>query len=785
MGYANGSMRESKRWERRKMKAAGMDVEETYSDDELGAYDLVYVEEPCHFLKDADLPASTKSNMKIEVPGTEIGEIAKRESAFLKVQPRKSMHWMVEEDIEQRMMPLAPPVSRVRHELMDAVKNNQVLLVVGETGSGKSTQVPQYLYQEGYGDAGVICCTQPRRVAAISLAHGLKDKLGALVGYSVRFDDKCTVETKIKYMTEGIFLQELLHDRTLRKYSVVVLDEAHERSVNLDISMGLLKLVLESRSDLKVIIMSATMEVDKFSKYFGCPVFRIEGRSYPVDIRYLNVNVDDYAEWIVKKVLHIHESGDEGDILVFVTGKEDVDGIVGVLNHYTMEDERGGKCLKAFPFYSQLSSERQNEVFKKDKHARKCIVSTSIAETSLTIPNIRYVIDSGLHKTSVYDDESGESLIVVPISRDKADQRAGRAGRTMPGVCYRMYTHRTYEMHMLACSVPEIQRASIYDVILLILRYGVKDLTKFDFVDHPSICLIKKGMHVLYRLGAIDYDGNVTEVGREMSELRLEPCLSKMILESVRYGCIEEMASIVSMLSVEWPLRNEFNKECFLCDTECDFTTLLNVFNEFCSQNDKQTWCELMNVDRKALEKAEKIKRMVEEYFDRRGINTTRVEHSDTNAIKRCIISSLHYKVAKRKNNGYVCLSDFRVCKLHPSCIVRDGEYLVFYKYLITKSEYIRCCMSASPQMILEEAGRHYRDRYGMSIEQQAMKRRLPVPEPCAPKSNDDAKISKQIENQLLMQSINENLYDRFERWSGSEESDEVELPRKIRRPIV
>lgn len=780
----------------RKMKEAGIGVEEMYSDEEVSMVpDLVYVEPLCGFLEGKVSRGVMRNGIEIEKPDTAIGSIARRGSTFLSAHPRNIVEVEMggeRPQVESRKL----PIEGIRDSLMEFISRNQAMVIVGETGSGKSTRLPRYLYDEGYGEKGVIGCTQPRRAAAINLASTLRNDLGTVVGHSVRFDNTTRWDTKIKYMTEGILLQEILGDGMLGKYSVIILDEAHERSTNLDISMGLLKPILKRRPDLKLIIMSATMDVQKLCSYFGCPSFSIEGRSYPVDIQYLSVDVDDYIEWAVKKILHIHESCREGDILVFVTGKEDVDGVVGIVNHCIENNCFGGKekrqgrlRLKVLPFHGQLSEEMQENVFKVEKGVRRCIVSTNIAETSLTIPNIGYVVDTGLQKMSIYNYGSGESLVTVPVSQAGADQRAGRAGRTMAGVCYRMYTLSTYRNDLLRSSVPEIQRTNIYDVVLLLLRHGVKDVFGFDFVDSPSHELIQEALFLLHRLGAVCSTGLLTETGERMAELRMEPSLAKMVVSSVSYGAVDEVTTIASMLSAGEVFYKGFDKLSSLCDQKCDFLTLLSIFNAFASQKNKAAWCNQMNLNEGVLRKAMETKKATLAVLKERGISISSTKSSDV--VRRCIVSSLHYNIARRTNMEYVWLSNFRVCTIHPSSVIKDdcSEYVLFYKHLSTKTEYIYCCSSITPEMILEEAIGRYRDRDAL------LGKRPTISAPKAQEKRDASfeqgtfALNGPLMKALLEDEggLSETLYDRFEKWDdlNENEDDAVELPRKARKSRI
>lgn len=786
---------ELRRWEIRKMKTAGMRIREEYSDEEAEeVLELVYMGGVPGFLGE-ECGATFRNDIAIEKTDSEMSRIAKRRSVFLDTHARGGGVVTIGGEVDKASSE-GLPIHKFREELMGFVERQQVAVLVGETGSGKSTQVPQYLYQMGYGDRGMIGCTQPRRMAAINLWRTVRKTLGPRVGYTVRFDDRTTAETRVKYMTEGILLQELLCDGLLSRYSVVILDEAHDRGVNLDVLMGLMKPVLKRRSDLRLIIMSATIQTEKFCSFFKCPSFSIEGRMHPVRIEYLRVNVDDYVEWAVKRVLHIHNECDEGDILVFGTGREDVEGMVGILSHLhgesTADGEtevpRSGLCLKLLPLYSQLCREQQDEVFKREEGTRKCIVSTNIAEASLTIPNIRYVVDCGLQKVSVYDYNSGESLVTVPISRASAGQRAGRAGRTRPGVCYRMYTEDTYNNELLESPVPEIQRVNVCSVVLLLLRQNVRDVVNFDLIDRPSPGLVRSALLLLYRLDAVDSEGCMTRTGEMLSELKLDLPLAKMVYESTRYGCTDEILSISSMVSAGEIYHRDFDRTSGICNPGCDFLTLLNIFNEFVRQGNRSRWCRDMKLSMRALEKAVETRNVTSAILARRGIEITRAGSLET--VQRCIVSSLYYNIARRRNNGYVCLSNFAVCRIHPSSVLREpGDYVVFYKYMVTKTEYIYCCSAADPGMILMEAGRYYRDRRNSGgprgdrvqcVEKSADANRSGAPRDQILLQDSCSKIASRVG------SLEGNLYDRFEKWEHSSSSEEEPGPvKRNKRPRI
>ncbi|GKV14740.1 hypothetical protein SLEP1_g25564 [Rubroshorea leprosula] len=409
------------------------------------------------------------------------------------------------------------PIYSVRDELLQVIRENQVV-VVGETGSGKTIQLTQYLHEDGYTKNGIVGCTQPRRVAAMSVAKRVN-----VTGPN----------TVIKYMTDGVLLHETLKDSDLDKYYVIVMDEAHERSLSTDVLFGILKKVVARHCDFKLIVTSATLNAQKFSNFFGSvPIFHIPGRTFPVTM-YRKTPCEDYVQAAVKQAMTIHITSPPGDILIFMTGQDEIEAACYALaermEHLISSTEKTVPKLLILPIYSQLPADLQAKIFQKaEDGARKCIIATNIAETSLTVDGIFYIIDTGYGKMKVYHPRMGmDALQVFPISRAAADQRAGYAGRTGPGTCYRLYTQSAYLNEMLPNPMPEIQRTNLGNVVLLLKSLKIDNLLDFDFMDPPPKENILNSMYQLWILGALNNVGGLSDIGWKMVEFPLDPPLAK------------------------------------------------------------------------------------------------------------------------------------------------------------------------------------------------------------------------------------------------------------------
>ena len=428
------------------------------------------------------------------------------------------------------------PIFRYRDDILKTVEKNKVVILVGETGSGKSTQLPQYFYEAGYGMRGKIGITQPRRVAAMSVAARVAQekrvKLGNEVGYTIRFEDATSKKTAIHFMTDGMLLRYVMSSPTLEEFSIMIIDEAHERSLHTDLLFGLLKDLVKYRDDFRLIICSATLNADKFAAFYdGAPIKKIPGRRFPVSIFYSKQPEADYLDACVVTVLQLHVSQPvPGDILVFLTGQQEIETAHQMLLTRTRGLGTKIRELIICPIYAQLPPQEQAKVFvPTPAGARKVVIATNIAETSLTIDGIRYVIDTGFAKISSYDPRSGvDSLVVSPASKAQVDQRAGRAGRVSAGFCYRLYTKWSYERELDETTAPEIQRTNLTAVVLLLKSIGINDLLGFDFLDAPPAeCLIRALEHV-YALGALNADAQLTKLGRKMAELPVAPLQQKL-----------------------------------------------------------------------------------------------------------------------------------------------------------------------------------------------------------------------------------------------------------------
>ena len=637
------------------------------------------------------------------------------------------------------------PVFTVREQLVNLIRENSVIVIVGETGSGKTTQLTQYLMESGFAEFGIIGCTQPRRVAAMSVAKrvseevawgtrekssnpenfvaGEKDALGGTVGYAIRFEDQTSSHTRIKYMTDGVLLRESLRDPDLNMYSAVVMDEAHERSLNTDVLFGVLKKVVARRSDLKLIVTSATLAADTFSNFFGgVPVFRIPGRTFPVDTFFSKTVQEDYVAAAVKQVLQIHFNQPEGDILVFMTGQEDIEGVCNLLAEKLVNvvGEDGTPPILILPMYSQLPADLQSKIFDPaPPGVRKVVVSTNVAETSLTVDGIKYVIDSGYCKLKVYNAKIGmDTLNVTPVSRANANQRSGRAGRTGAGVCFRLYTERQYKDELMESSVPEIQRTNLSNVVLLLKSLGIHNLLNFDFMDPPPQSTIESSLYQLWVLGALDNKGDLTSMGRNMSEFPLDPPLSKMLLFAIgdekRQNCSEEVLTIVSMLSVpsvffrpkDREEESDAAREKFFVP-ESDHLTLLNVFLRAKQNKFNKEWCAKHFIHAKGMHKAREVHQQLVDLMKQQRLPVVSCGIEGWDVVRQAICSAYFYNSSKIKGIGeYINMLSGVTSALHPSSALYGlgytPDYVCYHELISTSKEYMSCVTAVDGEWLAE-----------------------------------------------------------------------------------
>lgn len=617
------------------------------------------------------------------------------------------------------------PIYKLKKELIQAVNDNQVLVVIGETGSGKTTQVTQYLAEAGYTTRGKIGCTQPRRVAAMSVAKRVAEefgcRLGEEVGYAIRFEDCTGPETVIKYMTDGMLLREILVDEELSQYSVVMLDEAHERTIHTDVLFGLLKQLVRRRPDLRLIVTSATLDAEKFSGYFfNCNIFTIPGRTYPVEILYTKQPESDYLDAALITVMQIHLTEPEGDILLFLTGQEEIDTACQILYERIKGLGKNVPELIILPVYSALPSEMQSRIFEPAPPGkRKVVVATNIAEASLTIDGIYYVVDPGFAKQNVYNPKLGlDSLVITPISQASAKQRAGRAGRTGPGKCYRLYTESAYRNEMLPTTVPEIQRINLGVTTLNMKAMGINDLLSFDFMDPPPPQALISAMEQLYSLGALDEEGLLTKLGRKMAEFPLEPPLSKMLLASVDLGCSDEILTIIAMLQTQnifyRPREKQAQadqKRAKFFQPEGDHLTLLAVYEAWKAKNFSGPWCFENFVQSRSLRRAQDVRKQLLTIMDRYKLDVISAGKNFTK-IRKAIAAGFFFHAARKDpQEGYRTLVENQPVYIHPSSALfqRQPDWVIYYELVMTTKEYMREVTVVDPKWLVELAPRFFK----------------------------------------------------------------------------
>ncbi|ETW10395.1 hypothetical protein, variant [Aphanomyces invadans] len=605
------------------------------------------------------------------------------------------------------------PIYTYRDVLLEAVRDHQVIIMVGETGSGKTTQVPQYLHEVGYSQVGKIGCTQPRRVAAMSVAarvaQEMNVKLGNEVGYSIRFEDCTSDKTVIKYMTDGMLLREFLTEPDLKSYSVMIIDEAHERTLSTDILFGLIKDISRYREDLKIIIASATLDAEKFSVYFdNAPIVKIPGRMFPVDILYTRAPEADYLDAAIVTVLQLHITQPLGDILVFLTGQEEIETAEEMLLFRTRGLGSRIRELLIRPIYSTLPSERQAQVFETTPpNARKVVLGTNIAETSLTIPGICYVIDAGFCKQTNYNPHTGmESLLVMPISQAMANQRAGRAGRTQPGKCFRLYTAWSYQHELDETTVPEIQRTNLTSVVLLMKSLGINDLLHFDFMDPPPEKSLIRALEQLYALSALNDRGELTKLGRRMAEFPLDPMMSKALLASETYGVVEQVLTVCAMLSVNNTIFYRPKDKAVHADNARlnfarggggDHIALMNVYNQWAETQYSTQWTYENFVVARALKTARDVRDQLAALCDRVEIEKSSNEQN-TEGVRKSICAGYFYNTAKLDSSVLVKLEEM-------------PRWVVYHELAFTSKEYMRQVVPIKGEWLVEIAPHYYKAR--------------------------------------------------------------------------
>ncbi len=640
------------------------------------------------------------------------------------------------------------PINNVKLQFLWALETHNVVVLLGSTGCGKSTQLPQFLDRAGWTNEGhSVCIALPRRVAAVTIAtrvaKEMRVDLGAEVGYQIRFDNKCSEITRVRFVTDALLLREMLRDPLLTKYSVVVMDDAHERSLSTDLLFGLLRKILLQRPHFRVVVCSATLDAEAYIKFFtrtpmetarltapgknlkarpvpseikgtaleqewkdcfggvktaedeakqaalaaasaisGQPsrtntgegsvpadviCLSVEGRAHPVSIRYLSEPTKNYIDDCIRAVLEIHQRAPPGDILVFLTGQEEIDHVVDTLNNDESCSKKASNMLYPLPLYSVLPLHRQLKVFERAPHgARKVVVSTDLAESSVTIEGIRYIIDSCLVKTKAYDPVTGiDHLHVTPASQAALKQRAGRAGRTQRGDCYRLITESTF--HALPpMRVPDLLRSDLSGALLQLKCLGVNQLATFQWVTPPTVEAMSMGLETLFALEIIDMDGQLTKDGFRIADLPLPPPLARFLLVSEEFECLDEALTICAMLSVHTPWlppgggRNGQNTASRLqaCKEslgvhEGDLVTLLNVYRQFdFYEEEDRDWANRHMINARVVKRAQQIRNQLVRHMN---VNEDNIDAcDDVQQVCRAICKALFMNAAQQRLDHYV-----------------------------------------------------------------------------------------------------------------------------------
>ncbi|XP_062013027.1 probable pre-mRNA-splicing factor ATP-dependent RNA helicase DEAH9 isoform X1 [Rosa rugosa] len=640
------------------------------------------------------------------------------------------------------------PVFRYRTAILYSVETRATTVVVGETGSGKTTQIPQYLKEAGWADGGrVIACTQPRRLAVQSVAARVAEemgvKLGEEVGYTIRFEDATsTGVTMIKFLTDGVLLREMMDDPLLTKYSVVMVDEAHERSISTDILLGLLKKIQKRRPELRLIISSATIQAKSMAAFFQSSskrrrrpegeelgpimepaVLSVEGRGFNVQIHYVEEPVADYLRAAVSTVLLIHDQEPMGDILVFLTGQDDIDAAVQLITEETPNRRKNSSGLMVLPLYSGLPRADQELVFSPTPRGkRKVVISTNIAETSITLEGVVYVVDSGFSKQRFYNPISDiENLVVAPISKASARQRTGRAGRVRPGKCYRLYTEEYFVKEMSAEGIPEIQRSNLVSCVIQLKALGIDNILGFDWPASPSSEAMVRALEVLYSLGVLDDDAKLTSpTGFQVAEFPLDPMISKMILSSGELGCSEEIITIAAVLSVQsiwasgWGSQKELDEaKLNFAAAEGDHVSFLNVYKAFLQSGKSSQWCHKNFVNYQAMKKVLEIREQLRRTARRLGIDLKSCER-DTVVVRKAItygfFANACVSEASSHDGKYKTIRGSQEVYIHPSSVLFrvNPKWVVYHSLVSTEKQYMRNVISIDPSWLTEAAPHFY-----------------------------------------------------------------------------
>ncbi|XP_020588625.1 probable pre-mRNA-splicing factor ATP-dependent RNA helicase DEAH4 isoform X2 [Phalaenopsis equestris] len=590
------------------------------------------------------------------------------------------------------------PILRFEDKIVETVEKNPVVVIIGETGSGKSTQLSQILHRRGYTRSGAIAITQPRRVAAVSLSRRVAlevgVQLGEEVGYAIRFEDRTSAKTCIKYLTDGVLLRESLSNPELNQYSVIILDEVHERSLNSDIILGLMKRLVKIRSsNLRVLITSATLDGVKVSKFFsGCPVMNIPGKLFPVEKLYSSERPKCYIESSLRTALDIHSREPPGDILIFMTGKDDIDKMVSKLEE-KIQNLDEGSCMDAqvLSLHGSLPPEMQVRVFSPaHPNCRRIIVATNIAETSLTVDGV-----------------------VV-----QADQRAGRAGRTRPGKCYRLYPSKVYHEEFLDATVPEIQRSSLAGSVLYLKSLNLPDIDilNFDFLDPPSRESLADALRQLYLIDAIDEDGMITHVGRTMAELPLEPSLSRTLIEANELGCLSQALTVVAMLSAEithlsiHSIKDKKRKQPLKLPSGSywgDHIHLLRIYENWDCADYDPAWCTEHNLQVRNMKFSRDVRKQLSQIMQKISKGPVDIQSSvrqkkgeqEYRSLRKALCRGFGNQLAERMlhHNGFRTLGyRSQLVQVHPSSMLETNEdgrlpdYVVYHELISTSRPFMR-----------------------------------------------------------------------------------------------